>query len=332
MSDLSVADSWPIVVLGFNVSPPNMEDLHRFITQADALLARKKPYTSILDLRNISAITPLSVLAGLSRWISTNSEALSLYNLGHISLANSHWAEAGLRMMYYLNRPPSPHTSSQNVDESLQWCVKRLRTVDVYSDEEIRTSLKAARLLMREPFASGKKAPKEKRDTPPREIMDAMDEPAYLVTTSGELVFSNLSALLSERSAPADLGACIRGEISDEESAPEDLDPSSFPYRLSAVRDSGRDLILAIPSVTNIDPPEMRKGGFSHLPPRLALVATHLGAGMSDKEIALVMDIPLSTARTYVRRIYTRLEVGSRAQFMRWWQKNGRWVKPKREA
>mgnify|MGYP001410725407 CR=1 FL=1 len=53
------------------------------------------------------------------------------------------------------------------------------------------------------------------------------------------------------------------------------------------------------------------------LPPSLRRVADLLVTGVSDKEIACRLETPLSTVRTYVSRIYTRLEVENRRELMR---------------
>jgi len=50
------------------------------------------------------------------------------------------------------------------------------------------------------------------------------------------------------------------------------------------------------------------------LPPTLRAVATRLANGDSDKEIAVELDLPLATARTYVSRVMRRLQVNSRSK------------------
>jgi DNA-binding CsgD family transcriptional regulator len=55
------------------------------------------------------------------------------------------------------------------------------------------------------------------------------------------------------------------------------------------------------------------------LPPKLARVAQAVAAGLSDKEIALHLELPLSTVRTYVQRIYSKLSVHNRASLTRVW-------------
>jgi hypothetical protein len=53
------------------------------------------------------------------------------------------------------------------------------------------------------------------------------------------------------------------------------------------------------------------------LPPSLHAVATRMANGLSDKEIAVELGLPLSTARTYVTRVLQRLQMNNRRELMR---------------
>jgi DNA-binding NarL/FixJ family response regulator len=55
------------------------------------------------------------------------------------------------------------------------------------------------------------------------------------------------------------------------------------------------------------------------LTPTLTRVADAIARGLSDKEIAVLLDLELATVRTYVRRVYARLGVHNRVQLTRRW-------------
>jgi DNA-binding NarL/FixJ family response regulator len=53
------------------------------------------------------------------------------------------------------------------------------------------------------------------------------------------------------------------------------------------------------------------------LPPSLRRIARLLTAGLADKEIADRLEMPLTTVRTYVQRIFRRLKISSRRLLVR---------------
>lgn len=63
--------------------------------------------------------------------------------------------------------------------------------------------------------------------------------------------------------------------------------------------------------------PVDRPAAFAALPRALQRVAHEIAKGASDKDIAVSLDMPLSTVRTYVTRILARLEVTSRRELMK---------------
>ncbi len=68
-------------------------------------------------------------------------------------------------------------------------------------------------------------------------------------------------------------------------------------------------LVLARES-TGMDP------GLTSLPPSLARVGHLMARGLSDKEIAAELDLPLATARTYAQRVLRRLRLRDRRELM----------------
>ncbi|HEY8428466.1 MAG TPA: LuxR C-terminal-related transcriptional regulator [Sandaracinaceae bacterium] len=56
--------------------------------------------------------------------------------------------------------------------------------------------------------------------------------------------------------------------------------------------------------------------GLASLPPSLRRVGELMARGLSDKEIANVLDLPVTTARTYAQRVLTRLGLDDRRKLM----------------
>jgi len=64
-------------------------------------------------------------------------------------------------------------------------------------------------------------------------------------------------------------------------------------------------------------PPDPVGPSIDDLPPALRSVATLLATGASDKEIAQALERPLSTVRTYTRRVFRRLGIHDRRELIR---------------
>lgn len=131
------------------------------------------------------------------------------------------------------------------------------------------------------------------------DVLDALDQPAYIL--AGVVVlFANGVA----RAAPLPewLDAVGRG------------DPSAGERRGATVRPleiEGRSFTLVLaPRET---------GRAMSLPRWLERVAEVAAEGLSDKEIAARLSMPLATVRTAMQRIYARTGVHSRAELVRRW-------------
>ena len=64
-------------------------------------------------------------------------------------------------------------------------------------------------------------------------------------------------------------------------------------------------------------PSQVAAGRFETLTPALRSVADLVAQGLTDKEIASRLNLPVATARTYVTRVLKRLEVSNRRELMR---------------
>lgn len=62
----------------------------------------------------------------------------------------------------------------------------------------------------------------------------------------------------------------------------------------------------------------------NHLPPRVRRVLDYLLQGQSEKEAADALGLRPHTVHSYVKILYKRLGVRSRAQLLAWWLRDGR--------
>lgn len=143
----------------------------------------------------------------------------------------------------------------------------------------------------------------------PREIVDLIDGlplPAYLCTAYGVVLHENPTARAAHPKPPPWLVPTCR-------------------FRRSSERHSVRGLVIGgrrclfVVDCAGLERARAERETVSDfkLPPRMAELARHLAEGLSDSEIAAETGLTYRTVRTYVRRLYARLGVHSRAQLIR---------------
>ncbi|MEZ4266525.1 MAG: LuxR C-terminal-related transcriptional regulator [Myxococcota bacterium] len=132
-----------------------------------------------------------------------------------------------------------------------------------------------------------------------RELLDAFDEPAFLLDLAGVVVFANLAAQAAGMSGP----------VTPEGDAALHVGVRRVRFELD-----GESLELVVPKpIYAADSSEVLPWA---LPPWMERVAHPLAHGLCDKEIAVELDMPLSSVRTCVARIFRRVGVHSRAEFI----------------
>lgn len=132
-------------------------------------------------------------------------------------------------------------------------------------------------------------------------VLDAFDQPAYVLTERGNVVHRNAAAAVNE-SVPDWLGWIVT--VSD--------DPQAHALaQLHPLEIEGQRFWLVVPRASHPG-----AGVRDELPPALDAIAEHLVRGLSDKEIASKTGRPIATVRTYVQRLYARLGVHSRYELI----------------
>lgn len=144
------------------------------------------------------------------------------------------------------------------------------------------------------------------------QAIDAFREPAYVATSGGTIVYANREARRAQREGLR----FARSLVCTREGRREIL-----RSRAVALPTEGSTLFLVIPEGADnpILPAEPRRVLESSmgLSPSLADICELLLMGHAEKEISDILNRSLPTVRTYVRRIYERLDVHSRAELMR---------------
>jgi DNA-binding CsgD family transcriptional regulator len=129
-------------------------------------------------------------------------------------------------------------------------------------------------------------------------ILEAVGPPVWILVRGGSVAHANAAA----RGLGRDARAAAARAATRREGDPR--------FAVSRVMIGGEPVAVVIGRALVSGPP---------LPPSLARVATLAATGASDKEIAATLGVSVVTVRTYMRRIYARLGVRSRARLARIW-------------
>jgi DNA-binding CsgD family transcriptional regulator len=156
-------------------------------------------------------------------------------------------------------------------------------------------------------------------------LLDAIAQPAFLVSEIGQVLFANRSARSLHAARPPWLAALL-----EQGSPPTSNDRATVsPFEVT-LRDHQKTLWLVVersraPAPGEVSPappppPEAREplgaGLFEALSPALRELAPLLLEGLSEREIAARTGRRYATVRTYIQTIYRKLAVHSREELI----------------
>lgn len=127
--------------------------------------------------------------------------------------------------------------------------------------------------------------------------LDSNAAPSYLQRTDGQIVFANRAA---RRLEPSELRRL-----------------TEYPVHGSTQLRAARMTLRLVTLAPHPGAPAETDARIDELPPSLRRVAFGLRLGLSDKELAERLDMPLASVRTYTARVLNRLGLSSRRALMR---------------
>lgn len=310
---------WPVVLVRFPASRTTDDELEQYLAGLTRLLDNCEPYTTVTDTTRIAVSINAKQQARVNAFVDDHAAALERYSLGNALVVSSALIQGALTAIYWFRRPPNPHTVVTSVEEGAEWCLGNLLAARVLSEDEAEAR---RRLFGGMSAAAASPSPKPEPAGVAHDaaveahgaVMDMFEESAFLVASSGEVVFSNRAAKRQFGDAPEWLAQSV--SLSNP--------TVSQLCRISRLGADPVPLYLVIPCEDLLPPAEDVARRDISLPPSLKRIATLLAHGYSDKEIAQRSDVSLSTVRTYVTRIFQRMEVHSRGEFIRIWTANKR--------
>lgn len=274
---------WPLVKVRFPREPITDLALRRYLAEISTIGGEGRAYALLTDLRAVRAPWTAAQRLIFDEWMRRNAEPLDRVAVGNAIVADTSLSRSITETAYWNWRDPALFRMFRKPQAAQNWCRSRIHRL-----------------------AAGRRRRRVRTTPPPQEIyasaaiIDMFTEPAFLLATSGEVVFANRAA----REVFPPPRPWLRDAVS---MAAEQCD---MPMRIAGVSIDGRDLHLVV----------LGEGAaFAGLPPRLLDIARLISQGKTDKEIAQSTGLAETSVRTYVRRLYARAGVTRRAELVRMW-------------
>jgi len=255
-------------------------DLGEFLAECDSILDHGATYAAVLDATRVRTAITARQLIEVRHWLATRGALLENHCAAAVVVVRSTLVRGVLAACFRIFRTPSVYRTMTSRQAGIELCERQLRgTTPSHPPESLERE-------HGDPAALPDVAP----------LLDLFDEPAYVVRGTGEILFANSAARDAHGAEPAWVAAAVSHDGAD----------GAKPCRIARIG-AGADLHVVIPAAASL----------AELPPSLRPVAESLAEGKSDKDIAHALDIQLTTVRTYVARVYRRLDVHSRSELVR---------------
>jgi len=322
MGSILVQDqAWPLVVTTFPSGELTDSDVHDYIGQLAAVLGRGELYGIITDATAGVASMRARHHGLIDAWLKANADALGRLSCGNaIIVRPSPLLRGVLNALYRFKRPPNPHRVFGSFEDGADWVLDRLVSARVLTQAEASERRRIAARLAAPPVDREERSQSAARDArSPGQIgpvIDMFSEPAFLLTSKGEVVHANPAATQTFPVTPSWLPT----SVSTADTPLKEL------CQVTRVEVVDGFLYLVVPNAELVSPPEMDPRLEVELPPSLDRIARLLARGLCDKDIAAETDQSLATVRTYVTRVFKRMDVHSRAELICLWNARERWA------
>ncbi len=307
MRDIAVdVASWPLVRVRFPRQRVGEAEFERFIDRVESFFRAESRHALVVDALAVRQGLSASQLLRVSRWTRANRDLFATKNVATALVFRAAGARGVLSAYYWMTgEAPKGHALFENVEDAERWCRERLALAGV--PVESAASRSSPPPQVERPVRDS--SPPLSRTTRVLEthapVVDMFREVAFIVDGYGTILHANDAARRAYPEPPTWLGRVV-----------SDASRASVPDCRIMSLDEEREIYLVIPC-GSLRPDSAPTP--TSLPPSLERIAHLLARGSTDKEIASELDLPVTTVRTYVTRVYRRLGVSSRAQLARAW-------------
>ncbi|MCO4746432.1 MAG: response regulator transcription factor [Proteobacteria bacterium] len=302
---------WPLIVARFPGQTVGTEAFTAYLDALSEILARGETYAMLTDTTALKETITAQQRALVSEWIEQQSEVISRQSVGTALVVRSSVIRGVLLSINWIRPPSNPQKVFTSYPDAVDWVLGQLvergamsSPVSARTRRDLLSARRESSELVEEPDERPLPSP-----GPLGPAIDMFEEPAFLVARGGAMVYANGAARKTYDGAPAWLPAAV----ANSESVVTQL------CRVQRVEGVGGSLYLVVPfaELQPAVPADPRAS--IELPPSLDSIARLLAQGLTDKEIAQRSERSLATVRTYVTRIYRKVGVNSRGEFIRLW-------------
>lgn len=117
---------WPIIVFRFS-GQITMEELERYLTWQDAMVARRLPNASLVVTENLR-MWEMPLLRRQAAWLKEHEPLLRKYSLGVALVITSPVVRGMLKALMWMQPMPQPHIVCGTTEEGLRWLRDRFRS------------------------------------------------------------------------------------------------------------------------------------------------------------------------------------------------------------
>ena len=313
---------WPLVMVSFPPGKITNRAFETYLNNLDELFLTGIQYVTVTDSTLLRTSINAEQWAMLDRWIGKNASQIARLSFGNAIVVNSALIRGVLTALYWVKKPPNPHKVVNSVQAGITWGISQLLNQGAISSEQA-SKIKRQLASFRNPYSTAAPfvAPTLDSDLglksagPYGPVIDMFEEPAFLVSLKGDLIFANHAAKRVFPTAPPWLAQAV-------------ATCGDFPSQLCRVARLELDeesIYLVIPCVESQPPVQLENKQIVRLAPSLKRIASLLAQGFSDKEIAAATDLTLATVRTYVSRVFKHVGVHSRGEYMKLHHNQTRW-------
>jgi len=272
----------------YGIRPVSDEAYRRFLAKLGSYAVDGSRFAVVSDMSRMTDVPSAAHGWIFSEWLRRHGPELRNASVGNAIVAGAAAMRVVTSTSYWWHRDKPSFRLFDDMGEATTWCHTRLR----------RASVPAGSAPAAEPVWVP--------EPPPEGVApyDLLNEPVFLVQVDGRVAFANRAARLAFGEPPAWVSETVSSEPSSR----------SFPARVARVSSRADSLFVVIPNAG---------ASLPELPPSLERMADLVCRGFADKEIAERTGLTLSTVRTYIRRLFRRTGVHSRAELVHRWYANG---------
>jgi hypothetical protein len=130
---------WPLIVFRFS-GQVSMEEMERYLTWQDAMVARNLPNASLVITENLR-MWEMPVLRRQAEWIKKHEPLIRQYSIGAAMVITSPVVRGMLKALLWMQPMPQPHFVGGTTEVALSWLRECFRSQNVNWPSDVPSTL-----------------------------------------------------------------------------------------------------------------------------------------------------------------------------------------------